>query len=39
MIIMSPQATRAKLLHALQIAADEFFEMGRFLILGSRWRL
>lgn len=26
---------RAKLLQALQIAADEFFEMGRFLILGS----
>ncbi len=31
----APSATRAKLLHALQIAADEFFEMGRFLILGS----
>ena len=27
--------TRDKLLHALQIAGDEFFEMGRFLILGS----
>ncbi len=26
---------RGKLLQALQIAADEFFEMGRFLILGS----
>ena len=26
---------RDKLLHALQIAGDEFFEMGRFLILGS----
>ena len=26
---------RAKLLQALQIAADEFFEMGRFLVLGS----
>lgn len=31
----APAATRAKLLQALQIAADEFFEMGRFLILGS----
>jgi len=30
----APAATRAKLLQALQIAADEFFEMGRFLILG-----
>ena len=30
-----PQSTRGKLLHALQIAAEEFFEMGRFLILGS----
>ena len=27
--------TRDKLFHALQIAGDEFFEMGRFLILGS----
>lgn len=31
----TPATTRARLLHALQIAADEFFEMGRFLILGS----
>lgn len=31
----APATTRAKLMHALQIAADEFFEMGRFLILGS----
>ena len=30
-----PPGARAKLLHALQIAADEFFEMGRFLVLGS----
>ena len=30
-----PPRTRAKLLQAIQIAADEFFEMGRFLILGS----
>ena len=28
-------STRAKLLHALQVAADEFFEMGRFLVVGS----
>ncbi len=28
-------STRAKLLDALGIAADEFFEMGRFLIFGS----
>ena len=34
----APMRARAKLLHALQIAADEFFEMGRFLILGRRWR-
>ncbi|MCY3781017.1 MAG: permease [Chloroflexi bacterium] len=31
----SPMTARAKLLQAVQIAADEFFEMGRFLILGS----
>ena len=31
----APLSNRAKLLHALQIAGDEFFEMGRFLILGS----
>ncbi len=31
----TPASSRARLLHALQIAADEFFEMGRFLILGS----
>ncbi len=30
-----PPGTRDKLLHAAQIASDEFFEMGRFLILGS----
>ena len=30
-----PPGTREKLLHAAQIASDEFFEMGRFLILGS----
>lgn len=28
-------AARVKLMHALQIAGDEFFEMGRFLIFGS----
>lgn len=31
----APPSTRAKLLSALQIASDEFFEMGRFLIVGS----
>ena len=31
----APVSISAKLLHALRIAADEFFEMGRFLILGS----
>ena len=31
----APPGTRDKLLHAAQIASDEFFEMGRFLILGS----
>lgn len=31
----APASGRAKLLHALQVASDEFFEMGRFLILGS----
>ena len=31
----APAVFRDKLLHALQIAGDEFFEMGRFLILGS----
>ena len=31
----APPSFRGKLLHALQIASDEFFEMGRFLILGS----
>ena len=31
----APASARGKLLQALQIAADEFFEMGRFLILGS----
>ncbi len=31
----APPSVRARLLQALQIAADEFFEMGRFLILGS----
>ncbi len=31
----APARARDKLLQALQIAADEFFEMGRFLILGS----
>ena len=30
-----PPSTGEKLLHAAQIASDEFFEMGRFLILGS----
>ena len=31
----APAGFRGKLTHALQIASDEFFEMGRFLILGS----
>ena len=31
----APESTRGKLLHALQIAGDEFFEMGRFLVAGS----
>ncbi len=31
----TPPSFRGKLMSALQIAADEFFEMGRFLILGS----
>ena len=31
----TPPSFRGKLMRALQIAADEFFEMGRFLILGS----
>ena len=31
----APAGARAKLLQALQIAADEFFEMGRFLVLGA----
>ncbi len=31
----APASTGGKLRHALQIAGDEFFEMGRFLIMGS----
>ncbi len=31
----APPSFQGKLLHALQIGSDEFFEMGRFLILGS----
>ena len=31
----APPTFRGRLMHALQIAGDEFFEMGRFLILGS----
>ncbi len=31
----APPTGRGKLMQALQIAGDEFFEMGRFLVLGS----